>query len=323
VDARGERGVGSRGRERYGDSAAREAVSPDGEEATAGFSAAGPGDSGGCHRQAGRGGAPHRCGTERGGGPRARCGTVGERCCPCGVRWGGGESAPGTLVRRHGRCHAGGAWQEAWHAGVAALVGICMAFVGAGEGDQSGCELGVSQGALEETGLAASFEQMGGVGLPEGMDGHAHFGNASPGFGCADGALDTAATHGGTSRRTLWVLSPGGGQEPGRVTLGCPGGAEQSQRLCGQGDVPIFGALAAVDRDLEALTIEVGALQEEGVMEPAAQARDGGAGDLIGEGGAALRSRLPSSTRRTAGRRCAVCARRSARVCPSRWRTGW
>jgi len=41
------------------------------------------------------------------------------------------------------------------------------------------------------------------------------------------------------------------------MTMGFPGGAEQSQRSGGQGDVTIVGALAAVDMDLEALAINV------------------------------------------------------------------
>jgi hypothetical protein len=35
-----------------------------------------------------------------------------------------------------------------------------------------------------------------------------------------------------------------------------------------QGDVPVFGALAAVDMDLEALAIDVGDLEGKGFMEP-------------------------------------------------------
>src|SRR5207248_890690 len=63
------------------------------------------------------------------------------------------------------------------------------------------------------------------------------------------------------------------------------GGAEPRQRLGGQGDVPVFGALAAVDMDLKALAVDVGDLQEERFMEPEAQAVDGGEGDLVVHGG--------------------------------------
>jgi len=126
----------------------------------------------------------------------------------------------------------------------------------------------VPQGALHETGVHAGFEQMGSVGMPQGRDGHTSFGNAGTVFGGAEGALDTGATHGRGRGRTVLVIPPSGGKEPGVVTMGLPVSASQSQRICGQGDRTVFGALAAVDRDLEALAIDVGDLQGEGVLEP-------------------------------------------------------
>jgi hypothetical protein len=60
-----------------------------------------------------------------------------------------------------------------------------------------------------------------------------------------------------------------------------------------------------------------------GVVPSPSQAGDGGAGDLVGQGGAVLRSRRTSGTLRTAGRRGAVWARRRDSVCQSRWRTCW
>jgi hypothetical protein len=50
--------------------------------------------------------------------------------------------------------------------------------------------------------------------------------------------------------------------------MGFPVGAEQREGSFGQGDVPVFGALAAVDMNLEALAINVGDLQGEGFMKP-------------------------------------------------------
>ena len=119
----------------------------------------------------------------------------------------------------------------------------------------------------------------------QGMDSDPCFGQAGPVFGCAEGALDTGAAHRGSCRRTLGVSAPSGGKEPGLMTMGFPGGAQQREGSCGPGDVPIFGALAAVARDLEALTVNSGDLEEEGFMEPEAQARDRGEGDLVVERG--------------------------------------
>ena len=65
------------------------------------------------------------------------------------------------------------------------------------------------------------------------------------------------------------------------MTMGFPGGTPQRAGSCGQGDVPIFGALAAVAMDLEALPVTSGDVEEEGFREPEAQARDRGAGDWV------------------------------------------
>ena len=196
-----------------------------------------------------------------------------------------------------------------------------MPFMGEVEVEHGGFELGMPQVALDEPRIDPGFQQMGGIRMPEGMDGDTHFSDTGALFGFAEGALDTGATHRGSRRRTLGVIPPGGGKEPGGVTMGFPVGAEQREGIGGQGDVPVFGALATMDMDLEALTIDVRDLQGEGLMEPEAQAIDGGEVDLVVEGGGRLRSRLTSSTLRTAGRRWVVCARRSARMCQSRLRT--
>ena len=61
--------------------------------------------------------------------------------------------------------------------------------------------------------------------MSQGMDGDAHFGNPGPVFGGTEGALDARATHGRGRRRTLGVIAPSGGKEPGLVTMGFPVGA--------------------------------------------------------------------------------------------------
>ena len=121
--------------------------------------------------------------------------------------------------------------------------------------------------------------------MAQGMDGDAHFGETGALCGCAAGALDTGATQGGSRRRTVGVMAPGGGKEPGRMARGCPVSAEQGQCLFGEGHIPGCGALAAVARDLETWAIEVGALQEEGVVASASQTRDGREVDRVVHGG--------------------------------------
>jgi hypothetical protein len=169
--------------------------------------------------------------------------------------------------------------------GVEARIGLFLPLVSKVKIDHRGFELSVPQVTLDEPGIHVRLKEMGGVGMAQGMDGDAHFGDTGSLFGFAEGALDTGATHRGSRRRTLGVIASGGGKEPGRVAMGFPVSAEQCQCLFGQGNIPVFGALAAVDMDLETWAIDVGDLQEEGFVESESQAIDGGAVDLVVQGG--------------------------------------
>jgi len=119
------------------------------------------------------------------------------------------------------------------HKSIETLINIFMPFMGELEIEHGGCELGMAQVALNEAGIHAGFEQMSSVRMSEGVDGAPGFGDTGALFGFAESALDTGATHGGGRRRTLGVIPPGGGKEPGGVPMGFPVGAEQSQRIGG------------------------------------------------------------------------------------------
>jgi hypothetical protein len=168
------------------------------------------------------------------------------------------------------------------HAGIEALVSLFVPCMGEMEGDH-GFELGMAQVALEEPRIHARFKERGGGGMPQGRDSDAHFGAPSPVFCGAKGPLDTAPTHGSGRGRALLVMPSGGGKEPGGVPRGFPVSAPQGEGLGGQRDVAIFGALAAMDRDVEARAVNVRALEEEGFLEPEAHARDRGKGDVVVE----------------------------------------
>ncbi len=128
----------------------------------------------------------------------------------------------------HRRCRDRGWWacQEPWPEGGETLVGLFMTCVGEVDRDRGGFEWCMPQGAREETGMHAGFASMGGVRMPEGRDGHAQCGHAGTVCGGTAGALDTGPTPGGGRWRTVLVIPPGGGKEPGLVTMGFPVGAE-------------------------------------------------------------------------------------------------
>jgi len=169
--------------------------------------------------------------------------------------------------------------------GIEALGGVFLPCVGEVSIDPGRVEVGGPQGTLEKPGMHTGFKAMGGVGMPQGMDGDAPGGAPGPGLGGAAGALDPAPTHGSGRGRALLVIPPGGGKAPGGVARRVPGGAQQREGRGGQGAVAVLGALATMARDREALAIDVGDLQGEGCMEPEAPVRDGGAGDLVVPGG--------------------------------------
>jgi hypothetical protein len=70
--------------------------------------------------------------------------------------------------------------------------------------------------------------------------------------------------------------------------MGFPVGAQQRERLGGQGDIAVFGALPTVDMHRKALAVNSGDLREEGCVKPESQAIDRGAGDLVMQGGRRL-----------------------------------
>ena len=81
------------------------------------------------------------------------------------------------------------------------------------------------------------------------------------------------------------MIAPGGGEAPGRVSRRFPGGSQERQGVVGQGAVAVCGTRAAVAMDLEALASDSGDVQGEGFVPPESHARDGGAGDLVVQGG--------------------------------------
>jgi len=100
-----------------------------------------------------------------------------------------------------------------------------MPFLGKVEIDHGGFESRVSEVLLHKTEPHPGFEQRGGVGMPEGRDGHAQLDDPGTLCGFTEGALDAVATHGLSCGRHALLIAAGGGKEPGLVTVGCPVGS--------------------------------------------------------------------------------------------------
>jgi hypothetical protein len=132
-----------------------------------------------------------------------------------------------------------------------------MAFLGAMQRAHGGFEPGVSEGARHETEVDAGFEPMGGVGMTEGMQRNAEFGHSGALVSVAEGALDSVSAHGLGSGSHVFVIAPGGGEEPGGMTVCGPGASQKNQRVLRQRDGTVLGALASVDMDHHALGIDI------------------------------------------------------------------
>ena len=187
--------------------------------------------------------------------------------------------------------------------------------------EHGGFEPCVSQVTLYEEGADPGFKQMGGVSMSQGMDGHIEFGDPGALFGFTEGPLDTAAVHGLSGGSPMFVIAPGGRKEPSGMAMGLPVGTQEGQSVFRQGHVAVLGALATVDMDHQALTVDVGDLQGEAFMESESAAVDGGKVDLVVQGGGGLEK--PTDFFHTEDGWQAVFSLRprSDRVCQSQWRT--
>ena len=85
---------------------------------------------------------------------------------------------------------------ESLHHVIDQLAGVFLALLGEVKIEHGGFELGMAHVALDDAQVDAGFEEMGGVGMAQGMDGNAFFAHAGITLGTAKGALDTAFGHG-------------------------------------------------------------------------------------------------------------------------------
>src|SRR5262249_62262979 len=71
------------------------------------------------------------------------------------------------------------------------------------------------------------------------------------------------------------VIAAGGGEEPGGMAMGGPGGAEGLEGAGGEWDEAVLGGLAAVDVDHHAGAVDVADLEVEALAESEAERVDG------------------------------------------------
>lgn len=85
---------------------------------------------------------------------------------------------------------------ESLHYVVDQLAGIFLTLLGEVEIEHGGFELSMAHVALDDAQVDTGFEEMGSVGVAQGVNGHAFFTHAGIPLGAAEGALDAAFSHG-------------------------------------------------------------------------------------------------------------------------------
>src|SRR4029434_1384920 len=138
--------------------------------------------------------------------------------------------------------------------------------------------------ALDNAQINAGFEEMSGVGMAQRVYGNSLFTDGGIKLGTTEGALDTAFGHGSLSQGCTRAASTEGREEKTGVAVGEPIAAQQLKRRFGQWDVAILGALATVDMDHHALTIDIGDFEMESFVESEAAGVDGGEIGVVVEG---------------------------------------
>jgi hypothetical protein len=173
---------------------------------------------------------------------------------------------------------------ESLHHVIDQLAGILLALLGQVEIEHGGFETSVAHIALDDVQIDAGFEQMGGVGMAQGVNRNTFFTEPGTPLGLAKGTLDTAFGHGMKGLMDARSGSAESREEKAGMAVGTPIMAQQMKRRLRQRDIAVLGALAAVDVDHHALTVDIGDFEVEAFVKAQTAGVHGGKIDVVVEG---------------------------------------
>jgi hypothetical protein len=173
---------------------------------------------------------------------------------------------------------------ESLHQVIDQLAGVFLALLGEVQIEHGGFELGMAHVALDDAQVDAGFEEVGGVGMAQRVYGNSLFSDAGIKLGATKGALDTALGHGSLSLFCTSATSTESREEQAGVAVGEPVAAQEMESRLGQREVAILGALATVDMDHHALTVDVGDFEVQAFVKAQATGVHGGQIDVVVEG---------------------------------------
>jgi len=137
---------------------------------------------------------------------------------------------------------------------------------------------------LDDAQVDSGFEEMGGIGVAEGMNGDRLFVNSGSNLGTTESTLNTAFGHGRRSLLSSITASAKSREEEAGVTVGPPIAAEQVEGGWGERDVAVLGPLSTVDMDHHAGGVDIGDFEMEAFVKSEAAGIDGGEIGVILEG---------------------------------------
>ena len=170
---------------------------------------------------------------------------------------------------------------ESLHHVIDQLAGIFVALLCQVEIEHGGFETGVAEVALNDAEIDTGFQEMGGVGMARGMDRNCFFVHAGIELGLAKGTLDAAFGHGMKGLMQAGSFSAESWEQKTGVAVSAPVLAQQMKRGQWQRDIAVLGALAAVDMDHHALTVDIRDFEVTAFVKTQAAGIHGGQIDMV------------------------------------------
>ncbi len=130
-----------------------------------------------------------------------------------------------------------------------------------------GFQADMTEELLNGSQVDAGLQEMGGIGVSEGVNGDVLFRDAGQLFGSSEGALDTAFGHSRGSIRRSPAVSSDSREDKPRMPMGFPMLPEDMEGSFRQGDVAVFCPFATMDMNHLSCTVDIGNLQMEAFME--------------------------------------------------------
>ena len=140
--------------------------------------------------------------------------------------------------------------------------------------DHGGLGIGMTQDLLDNAQIYSLFQEMGSIGMAQGMDG-GFFVYTGLGQGLLEGDLNTGYGHGLISDCLSMPAATGRREEPVLIAVSLPELSEEFQSAVGQGDVAVLVALAS-DMEEHAVAVDVGDLQGSAFGQSQPAGVDGG-----------------------------------------------